>query len=274
MTIQNPQEFEKALHQIVELLLKKGLIPPQTNVNDLVKKVSEKLTNDTKIQLTNDSLKNPETQKSLALSCMIAANPKNNFDFTLLFKSEMKLELKKEISKLLDNILELKPDGKSGNQKELDKNLLKLSELLLNEMKNEKALLNTVGSLVNQFDKLTPDYKLSDQQLEADNFARLYNSPQTPGAITPVVQNIMSGNENGILDVALAGAESYLGQIDCPNTGVPDPTGTRLLAVIAEVGQGAPIDTPSELKEAIEKEPASSFHPSPFSTSPSPFSKS
>lgn len=280
MAIQNVSklELEQKLEEILNLLIKKGLMPAlsASEKKELTQKISEKLINDPKISLTKDDLKDDAVQKSLGLACMAqllhTKDPNYSFDYSMLFKSQLEIEqkdLQKEMKLLFTNILKMNPSYQNKareEQKMMEADINQFAEKMSQQMQEKNELLLKNDKVMNV---ITAGLDMLSEQRRS-----LYGvDTHTPGAIFKPVLAVPFGEQMGLQDLATSG-ESFMGKRDEPNPNIPDPLGLHMAAIINYIADGQTSKAEVEFMKIMSPESAASpSTPNPFSTKPSPFNQ-
>lgn len=247
------KELKEVLSQLIDVLIKKGILPPALDKMKLVDDVAKTLMDAKKqggLELNNANLRDPSIVKGLATACMAQLNPSNKFDYTILFKSQAGLN-EKEVHKQLDNVfsamLLLKFDGKKvSKEKELFEEMSEAAKITTEQLYKsmDHNLLCENKQLMNLF------LGCVDATSESELRRQFYGADKE-GEVQLVVFQIL-GDLIGALDLSPGtSSENFMSERDNPRTA--DPYGSKILEFIAERIHMAdnPIDTPVEVQDAL-----------------------
>lgn len=232
------QDLEKVLEDLVHQLVKQGLLPalsPQQK-KDLVKEVSKNLMADPDIYLRKEDLHKDSIKKMLGLACMAECNPKNKFDYKILFKTPRELkkdELKAVLAFLFTELLKLKmgkdlkltPEQKTNIDQRLDDLTSKL------ERQFEKNSDESLGENNNAFKLFAAVLDLLSEQRRAcygvdTHITGSVFKPVPPAYVgDQIVRPNLSGGEG----------DSFEAEKEKPNPNIPDPLGIHLFTLINDV---------------------------------------
>lgn len=248
------KELEHVLNQLVEKLVRQGLLPP--NNPELVKKVSAAImtaAEKNELSLTTSDLKNPDpsTIHALSLACMAERNPDNKFNYTMLFSNKDTDDMKDEIKNVFSEMLKLKFKGKSISEKELQEKMIQLDNMadaiaktMHNRFKKDDMvcknndIMNILGGMLFN----TSHWKNPVNEANAVRYGGF--DPSVGGSVGSVVQAIPFGDQIGTLDLDHSlSSETFMAQKDNPFTA--DPIGFKLDELISTLATN-PIDTPME----------------------------
>lgn len=248
MTIENmnKDEFQKLLEGLINNLKNKGILNPNVSTKDLAKSVTDELHNNPNISISGPELKtNPEMMQKIGVVCMAKANPQLTFDITLLFKPSNDIDpddLKNNLKNLFAQMMKLNPTYKNADQNkrlEIDEKLDEMAEVIANrtlKYANKDALADN-NEFLNILAGCLATLTASGNKDQEEFYRELYGVSQIAGGTMSVVQEVPVGNQMGVLDLATSGL-SFMGQVDNPDPGAPDPLGIKMGAIINRIAEG------------------------------------
>lgn len=169
------EELEKKLANLLEALIKQGLVSPQLNKMQLVKTVAAKILDPKEhVDLSAHQLNNTDITAALKVSLMAELSPQQKntprFNYVALFKREAledKDELKQQLMPILRLILTGKRNNKELTQDELerlDELAEKLAKCMVNKAEKDRDPTNTFNLLFYLLTQLTINLYGGDQE--------------------------------------------------------------------------------------------------------------
>src|SRR3990167_6748646 len=215
-------QFQKEVEKIIKLHIQKGFIAENVDVKKLAETVTNKLQNDKSISLSETDVKeNAGIQKAVGLACIAECNPKNSFDYSVLFKNQNEIdqkEFKKELKNIFTEAMKLNPTYKNKSSEEKEKLDNELDELA--EFVSEKLLKNDSFPLAeNQYalNFVAASVDMLNEQ-RAEFYRELYGAAE-PGEVRRVVEAVPYGDQIGLEDMASMG-DSFQAKKNDANPGV------------------------------------------------------
>lgn len=244
------QELETVLEKLLEMMMKKNLMPAMSGAEkkELISQIAHTLERDRDLVITKDSLNDRGCLQSLCASLVAAKDPKNSFNYTELFKNNLELtvDAKLQLKLLLAPLLEKKAGNDPKKLKELEG---KLDEHLDDLMKVLDK--NIDKDRKNQITKDIFICKIIEERLRDQRIADYGVDSHEPGAVLKQVQYI-AGNLTGRADLSTHG-DNAMAKDNNPNSGDPDPLGKTMIALVNSLMDGVISPGERNILDALRK---------------------
>lgn len=244
------QELETVLEKLLELMMKNNLMPAMSGAEkkELISQIAQTLERDRDLVITKDSLTDRNALQSLCASLVAAHDPKNTFNYTELFKTNLELtvDAKMHLKQVLTPVLTMKAGKDAAKLNELktklDEHIDELVKVLdKNIDKDRKHQITRDIVICKIIEERLRDQRISDYGVDSHE----------PGAVLKTVQYI-TGNLTGRADLSTHG-DNAMAKSNDPNSGEPDPLGKTMIALTNSLMDGVISPGERHLLDALRK---------------------